>query len=212
MISQVENKEMIGQAYLHGIDTYIQNRSTVMKCCLCSSASPIISPPSARSSQSVKCSKGLSRKRPTPPFPSRPSWNSRAEQLLLLLGVAGEAGSADVLRGALVGRTGAKASLCANCRSKSCTPNSSSGNYGLPRRNCQGSAGDGTSIRRLVLQAFTHLASLGLTDYTNPTFEHFAPRLFDFRRHPPADERTRTRPNGDRMPHECAKVFNGFLL
>lgn len=23
MISQVENKEMIGQAYLHGIDTYI---------------------------------------------------------------------------------------------------------------------------------------------------------------------------------------------
>ncbi len=35
-------------------------------------------------------------------------------------------------------------------------------------------------IRRMVLQAFTHLSSLGLADYTNPTFEHFAPRLFDF--------------------------------
>ncbi|MCO6722965.1 DNA-binding domain-containing protein, partial [Streptomyces sp. Vc714c-19] len=35
-------------------------------------------------------------------------------------------------------------------------------------------------IRRMVLQAFTHLSSLGLTDYANPTFEHFAPRLFDF--------------------------------
>ncbi|HEU4964111.1 MAG TPA: DNA-binding domain-containing protein, partial [Bacilli bacterium] len=31
-----------------------------------------------------------------------------------------------------------------------------------------------------VLQALSHLASIGLTDYTNPTFEHFAPRLFDF--------------------------------
>jgi two-component system, response regulator YcbB len=35
-------------------------------------------------------------------------------------------------------------------------------------------------IRRMVFQAFTNLSSLGLTDYTNPTFEHFAPRLFDF--------------------------------
>lgn len=35
-------------------------------------------------------------------------------------------------------------------------------------------------IRRIVLQTFTNLASIGLTDYTNPNFEHYAPRLFDF--------------------------------
>ncbi|MBB6284777.1 DNA-binding domain-containing protein [Geobacillus subterraneus] len=34
-------------------------------------------------------------------------------------------------------------------------------------------------VRRLILQAFP-LSSLGLTDYTNPTFEHFALRPFDF--------------------------------
>ncbi|AST07410.1 hypothetical protein AF2641_11265 [Anoxybacillus flavithermus] len=32
----------------------------------------------------------------------------------------------------------------------------------------------------MVLQTFTHLSSLSLADYMNPTFEHFAPRLFDF--------------------------------
>ncbi|MGB8956709.1 MAG: DNA-binding domain-containing protein, partial [Tumebacillaceae bacterium] len=35
-------------------------------------------------------------------------------------------------------------------------------------------------LRRMILQALSNLASLGLTDYANPMFEHYAPRLFDF--------------------------------
>ncbi|QRG68426.1 response regulator [Brevibacillus choshinensis] len=35
-------------------------------------------------------------------------------------------------------------------------------------------------IRRAIYQALTHLASLGLTDYTNPRFESYASTFFDF--------------------------------
>jgi two-component system response regulator YcbB len=35
-------------------------------------------------------------------------------------------------------------------------------------------------LRRLIFQVLSHLASIGLTDYANPTFEYYAPRLFDF--------------------------------
>jgi two-component system response regulator YcbB len=35
-------------------------------------------------------------------------------------------------------------------------------------------------IRRSVTAASTNLASIGLTDYSNPKFEHYAPLYFDF--------------------------------
>jgi two-component system response regulator YcbB len=35
-------------------------------------------------------------------------------------------------------------------------------------------------IRRTIMAALTNLASIGLTDYSNPKFEHYAPLYFDF--------------------------------
>jgi two-component system response regulator YcbB len=35
-------------------------------------------------------------------------------------------------------------------------------------------------IRRVIQQALEHLASLGLTDYANPTFEYYSSKLFDY--------------------------------
>ncbi len=35
-------------------------------------------------------------------------------------------------------------------------------------------------VRRAVHQALVHIASLGLTDYTNPKFENYASKFFDF--------------------------------
>ena len=35
-------------------------------------------------------------------------------------------------------------------------------------------------IRRTILTAMNNLASLGSIDYTNPEFEYYAPRYFDF--------------------------------
>lgn len=34
--------------------------------------------------------------------------------------------------------------------------------------------------RRAIYQSLNHLASLGLTDFANPTFENYAPKFFDF--------------------------------
>lgn len=35
-------------------------------------------------------------------------------------------------------------------------------------------------IRRTIIAALTNMASIGLTDYSNPKFEHYAPLYFDF--------------------------------
>ena len=35
-------------------------------------------------------------------------------------------------------------------------------------------------IRRALFQGHIHLASIGITDYTNPKFEEYAPKFFDF--------------------------------
>jgi two-component system, response regulator YcbB len=35
-------------------------------------------------------------------------------------------------------------------------------------------------IRRAIIAAINNLASLGTLDYTNPNFEYYAPRYFDF--------------------------------
>ncbi|NNU83516.1 response regulator [Geobacillus sp. BMUD] len=184
MISQVENKEMIGQAYLQGIDTYIQkpiNRYEVL-----SVLKRVADHMSAiRSLESIRqVLKGLE-----PPsaaresIPNQAAIEQQAEQLLLLLGVAGEAGSADVLlvmrwlaeqeaKGRPVRELPPLKELYAELVRRE---------YGLsPAETSKEARAMEQRIRRLVLQAFTHLASLGLTDYTNPTFEHFAPRLFDF--------------------------------
>lgn len=35
-------------------------------------------------------------------------------------------------------------------------------------------------VRRAIFQGMHHLSSIGVTDYTNPKFEEFAPKFFDF--------------------------------
>ena len=43
-------------------------------------------------------------------------------------------------------------------------------------------------IRRTILAAVNNLASLGCVDYTNPEFEYYAPRYFDFQEIQKSDE------------------------
>ncbi|ONK24317.1 response regulator [Siminovitchia sp. FSL H7-0308] len=35
-------------------------------------------------------------------------------------------------------------------------------------------------VRRAIYQSLNHLSALGLTDFANPIFEHYAPKFFDF--------------------------------
>ena len=184
MISQVENKEMIGQAYLHGVDTYIQkpiNRYEVVS--VLKRVAEHISV--LQSLQSIRQMLEVLDKPKTSPsllsLNEQTNLEQQAQQLLLLLGIAGEAGSADLL---LIMR------WLAEKEAQGQTIHELPPLKELYMELIQQAhhAAEITKevraleqrIRRLVLQAFTHLASLGLTDYTNPTFEYFAPRLFDF--------------------------------
>lgn len=190
MISQVENKEMIGEAYQQGVDTFIQkpiNRLEVLAVLRRVSDHLLLE----KSMQTIRNSlRTLERTGTADAAPGIPLYKDKpieqqARSLLLQLGVAGEAGAPDLIRimtwlkeqeqghsvlpdlpplkaiyeqVALRSRkeAGADAHLQKDVRA-------------IEQR-----------IRRLTLQTLTNLASLGLSDYGNPTFEYFASRLFDF--------------------------------
>jgi two-component system, response regulator YcbB len=193
MISQVENKEMIGQAYLQGVDTYIQkpiNRYEVVSVLkrVANHLSLVSSLHSIRrlvQEIDKKEKNDYSETEQTRlSVYEKNHLQQKVRQLLLLLGIAGEAGASDLL---LIMQ------WLAEKEEKDQPLND------LPQlkelymqilRQIHGNEDENSlqkemrameqRIRRMVFQAFTHLSSLGLTDYTNPTFEHFAPRLFDF--------------------------------
>jgi two-component system, response regulator YcbB len=193
MISQVENKEMIGQAYLHGIDTYIQkpiNRYEVVSVLkrVANHISLSSSLQSIRRLIQVLDGQEMYNKGTYLLNSSIDNEKNRLEekvrQLLLVLGIAGEAGAADLL----------SVMQWLDEREQKGHPI-----HDLPQLKelytyvllqLHGHKDENSlqkelrameqRIRRMVFQAFTNLSSLGLTDYTNPTFEHFAPRLFDF--------------------------------
>ena len=190
MVSQVENKEMIGEAYLQGIDTFIQkpiNRLEVIA--VLKRVSDYLtleaSLQSIRKSLQILDVKG--KEQPAGGLKAHSSDEEglaqKARQLLLQLGIASEAGAHDLL--VIMGwlsQNDREVDKLRDLQLKEL--------YTQILLKLHGSLDEQAltkevrameqRIRRMVLQAFTHLSSLGLTDYANPTFEHFAPRLFDF--------------------------------
>lgn len=191
MVSQVENKEMIGEAYLQGIDTFIQkpiNRLEVMSVLkrvsdyLTVEASLL----SIRKSLQILDVKG--KQEPSEigmkkSFSEQDSLVQRAQQLLLQLGIASEAGAPDLL---LIiqwlAQEERKGGQLREIQLKELYSQILLKLHGTLDEQTMGKEVRAMEqrTRRMVLQAFSHLSSLGLTDYANPTFEHFAPRLFDF--------------------------------
>ncbi|GED59250.1 response regulator [Brevibacillus formosus] len=190
MVSQVENKEMIGEAYLQGIDTFIQkpiNRLEVMA--VLKRVSDYLS--LEASLQTIRKSlQILDVKAKEPNTSGLKSQSSdqdilaqKARKLLLQLGIASEAGAPDLLlimewlvQDERQGDKLHELQLKELYTQILLKVHASLDEHGITKevRAME------QRIRRMVLQAFTHLSSLGLTDYANPTFEHFAPRLFDF--------------------------------
>ncbi|QHC03902.1 response regulator [Anoxybacillus sp. PDR2] len=194
MISQVEHKEMIGQAYLCGIDTYIHkpiNRYEVISV-LRRVADYMAAVSSLNSIRRLLHTLEQSKKHdmyPSPPqhtaYYEKAGLEQKIEQLLLTLGIAGESGAADLLH---------IMQWLAEAEHNGATMHDLPPLKELYRqiiKRLHGSDEESSlqkeikameqRVRRMIFQAFTHLSSLGLTDYTNPTFEHFAPRLFDFK-------------------------------
>lgn len=190
MISQVENKEMIGEAYQQGVDTFIQkpiNRLEVLAVLRRVSDHLRLE----KSMQSIRNSlRSLERSGTADAaagisLHKEKSIEQQARSLLLQLGIAGEAGAPDLIRM----MTWLKEQEQAHSILPDLPPLKTI--YEQAALSSRKEAGAGAHlqkdvraieqrIRRLALQALTNLASLGLSDYGNPTFEYFASRLFDF--------------------------------
>ncbi|MFW5437366.1 response regulator [Paenibacillus apiarius] len=188
MISQVENKEMIGEAYQQGIDTFIQkpiNRLEVLAVLRRVSDHLLLekSVRTIRNSLSLLEVSGTADIKAGMMLQKERSIEQQARSLLLQLGIAGEAGTSDLIRimkwlkeqeqeHSMLPDLPPLKTIYEQVAISS--PQQSEANLNKAARAIE------QRIRRLASQALTHLSSIGLSDYGNPTFEYFASRLFDF--------------------------------
>lgn len=190
MISQVENKEMIGEAYQQGVDTFIQkpiNRLEVLSVLRRVSDHLRLE----KSMQSIRNSlrvfevsgtEALHAWQGQAPVQQEKSIEQQARSLLLQLGVVGDAGAPDMIRIVkwLKAQEQEQRLLQDLPPLKMIYEQVTSHGQAAGDHLKRDVRATEQRIRRLTLQALTNLSSIGLSDYGNPTFEYFAARLFDF--------------------------------
>ncbi|KEO84669.1 response regulator [Tumebacillus flagellatus] len=210
MISQVENKEMVGEAYLCGVDTFIHkpvNRLEVLSVLKRVIEHMQLEQSLSTIRRSLSVLDGHSGSGRALAAAASKAFADHAHDVLTTLGIAGESGSGDLLK------------ILAYLHDQE-------GRYEVPvlkelyqavltgleprisdeqlQREIKAME---QRLRRTVLQALGQIASIGLTDYANPTFEQYAPRLFDFQ-----DVRTRMKEiqNGEKTTR-CRLNIKKFL-
>ncbi|MFC0334928.1 response regulator [Paenibacillus sepulcri] len=179
MISQIENKEMIGKAYQAGIEFYIQkpiNRVEV---------EAVLS--RVHEQWKIGCYLGeikasLSKLNSLSPelgsSPKKRTAREIIQSILMDLGIIGEGGSRDIVEimEHLVHRQHPETLPPL----KELYEVAAQANKGFDSDTEKEGKAVEQRIRRTVMGALTNLASIGLTDYSNPKFEHYAPLYFDF--------------------------------
>ncbi|RNB78169.1 response regulator [Brevibacillus panacihumi] len=186
MLSQIETKEMIAEAYSHGIEYYVTkpiNRLEVIsvlqkvkeRLLLQQSIEGIQRSLSVLSGHAQPVKKGPE---------SDSSFFASAKFLLTELGMISENGSKDLLammdylhhwEKSNSGHSrfpSLKEIFMSVATEKLNTTNTAAINKEVKAAEQR--------VRRAIYQALTHLASLGLTDYSNPKFESYAATFFDF--------------------------------
>ncbi|HTG68828.1 MAG TPA: response regulator [Candidatus Udaeobacter sp.] len=189
MISQIESKNMICEAYSLGVEYYITkpvNRLEILA---------VI----RKVEERLRLQKSISFIQKTlqdftfekPQEKQEPSGSKKeiltaGHFLLSELGMIGEAGSKDLLDilGYLYEKeTEAVHSLNAFPSLKDIFINIASIKLGSSAASAELNKEIKASeqrVRRAIFQALSHMASLGLTDYTHPKFENYASKIFDF--------------------------------
>ncbi|MBD0383935.1 response regulator [Paenibacillus sedimenti] len=180
MISQVENKEMVGLAYQNGIEFYIHkpiNRVEVEAVLFKVSERWKYERYIIEIKQSLAKMEGIE-------LPSgreeRSSVRDIVKQILMDLGIIGESGSKDIISmmEILVERRSQANQdfppLKELYEAVARTYKQSKNEIEKESKTIE------QRIRRTVIAALTNLASIGLTDYSNPKFEYYAPLYFDF--------------------------------
>ena len=189
MISQIESKNMISEAYSLGVEYYVTkpvNRLEILA---------VI----RKVEERLRLQKSISFIQKTlqdftfekPQEKQEPSGSKKeiltaGHFLLSELGMIGEAGSKDLLDilGYLYEKeTEAVHSLNAFPSLKDIFINIASIKLGSSAASAELNKEIKASeqrVRRAIFQALSHMASLGLTDYTHPKFENYASKIFDF--------------------------------
>lgn len=177
MISQIENKELVGQAYQRGIEFFIHkpiNRLEVEAVLL------KVNERRKYERQIIEIKQSLAKFDPVELTPVRkePTAREVIKPILMDLGIIGEIGSKDIIS--------LMEYLVEHRQSADFPPLKEL--YEFAARTYKQSKADiekeskaiEQRIRRTVMAALNHLASIGLTDYSNPKFEYYAPLYFDF--------------------------------
>ena len=179
MLSQVEDKELIGNAYHLGVDYYITkplNRTEVISVLRSVSEHLRLKKLVHNIENNLQTALRPAEERPVE---KKLSATERGEAILNTLGISGETGSRDLMDilSYLDGFTTKPGEIPAITLREIF-------NALAEKRQCQNPQKEAKAIeqrlRRTIFQAIVNLASIGIVDYANPKFEEYAPRYFDF--------------------------------
>ncbi|MGA8944224.1 MAG: response regulator [Thermoactinomyces sp.] len=186
MISQVETKELVGEAYSLGIEYYVTkpiNRLEVInvltkvkeKILLEKSIHDIQASLKQLNGQNLFREKSSSDQEQT-----AGNLRNRGRQILLELGIVSDGvhkDLLDILDIIYENESNGKEETLSLKKMFEQIVMKRSGNETPAEKEVKSSE---QRVRRAIHQSLEHIASLGLTDYTNPTFEHYASTFFDF--------------------------------
>lgn len=177
MISQVVNKEMVGEAYLRGIDFFIHKpinrievenvlRKTTEQFRLKNSLLVIRQSLTNINLTEQKHNKATSR--------------DHIQSILNDMGIVGELGSEDII--AIIETLLAQQHKIAPLPPlKELYEGIAAVTKSTPDEILKESKAIEQRVRRTILAAMINLANLGVVDYTNSEFEYYAPRYFEFK-------------------------------
>ncbi len=175
MISQIENKDMVGKAYEVGVEYFIHK--PINKIEVKSVINKVIEQiKMEKSLRTIQESLSLFPFSEQQSIDSKPSLEAVMREILTDLGILGETGSLDVMD--LMKLLKHSEEHFENIPLKTLYVQA------LQRKNLDTSEkaikAFEQRLRRAINQALTNLASLGLTDYMNPKFELYSSKFFDF--------------------------------
>lgn len=176
MISQIVNKEMVGEAYEKGVEFFIHkpiNRIEVQSI-LRKTAEQFRLQDSL-----LAIRESLANITPSKPIVKKQSVKEIVYSILSDMGVVGEVGSDDIV--AMIEFLFEQHPSMIQLPPLKELYEAIATQSGIPSSNIQKeSKAMEQRLRRTILTAMNNIVSLGTIDYTNHEFEHYAPRYFDF--------------------------------
>ncbi|WP_071458732.1 response regulator [Bacillus massilinigeriensis] len=188
MVSQVETKDMIGEAYSLGVEYYITkpiNRLEVVSVLKKVCEHLMLEKSIVNIQQSLNVL-GTFNKDLSPARKEKRSTNSivsAGKTVLLELGILAESGTKDLLDMLSIMQQLEKDNVRETPTLKDLYEKIVEKRYGpnvLPADVKKETKAGEQRIRRAIHQALEHIASLGLTDFTNPKFENYSSKFFDY--------------------------------